>query len=255
MTTTGQSPAPTRYSAPALEKGLDILELLASRGSAMSQTAIATALERSPSELFRMINCLERRGYLQRDPAEDRYRLSAKLYALSHQHPPTQRLLECALPIMRALASQTEQSCHLTVQHEDQAMVLAHVQSPQPVSITVRTGTMTSLPESASGRILLAFMPEDRRDALLATGQPPKLLERLAEIQKRGYEQRRSAQSRGILDLSVPIRDPNSQAIAALTVPFLTLFGSTLTAAACRDHLIEAAAELTAQVAGDTSSS
>ena len=56
----------SRYTAPALEKGLDILELLASRFEPMSQAAIAHALGRTPSEVFRMISVLEQRGYLVR---------------------------------------------------------------------------------------------------------------------------------------------------------------------------------------------
>ena len=48
----------SQYSAPALEKGLDILELLADSAPGLTQNQIATRLGRSASELFRMVEVL-----------------------------------------------------------------------------------------------------------------------------------------------------------------------------------------------------
>ena len=55
-----------RYTAPALEKGLDVLELLASVSEALTHSEIARRLGRSVSEVFRMLVCLEERGYISR---------------------------------------------------------------------------------------------------------------------------------------------------------------------------------------------
>src|SRR5687767_12119688 len=54
-----------RYRAPALEKGLDVLELLAARSEPLSMMQISTELDRSVSELFRMVQVLEFRGFVQ----------------------------------------------------------------------------------------------------------------------------------------------------------------------------------------------
>ena len=43
------------YSAPALEKGLDILELLSKQEAGLTQSEISRALGRSVSEIFRML--------------------------------------------------------------------------------------------------------------------------------------------------------------------------------------------------------
>ena len=45
-----------KYSAPALSKGLDILELLAEQSSGLKKNEIAFALGRSVSELYRMFS-------------------------------------------------------------------------------------------------------------------------------------------------------------------------------------------------------
>ena len=67
-----------------------------------------------PRDLPHPACCSRRRGYLVRTRA-DRYRLSLKLFELAHMHPPVNRLVECALPVMRELAADTDQSCHLVV--------------------------------------------------------------------------------------------------------------------------------------------
>src|SRR3546814_5506261 len=107
--------APQRYRAPALDKGLDILELLASEPLPMTLTAIVNRLERSHGELFRMVQVLEYRGYIEQDRASDGYRLTDQLFSLGMQQPRIQNLVEIALPIMRQLTIAVEQSCHLAV--------------------------------------------------------------------------------------------------------------------------------------------
>ena len=81
-----------RYRAPALDKGLDILELLAHTADGLSQAEIAKALERSPNEIYRMLDRLVRRAYVRRTDG-DRYELTLKLFELAHTQPPIRRLL------------------------------------------------------------------------------------------------------------------------------------------------------------------
>ena len=47
------------YPTPALEKGLDILELFAANPEGMTVSEVARRLNRTMSEIFRMLLCLE----------------------------------------------------------------------------------------------------------------------------------------------------------------------------------------------------
>jgi len=101
-----------RYRAPALDKGLDILELLAATEEGLSQAEIAKALDRTPNEIYRMLDRLVRRHYVARSHG-DRYELTLKLFALAHQHAPMRRLVSQAMPELRTFARQAEQACHV----------------------------------------------------------------------------------------------------------------------------------------------
>src|SRR3984893_13987061 len=90
-----------RYTAPALEKGLDILELLAADPAALTHSEIAHRLRRTIGEVFRMLVCLDERGYISQVSTDERYQLTLKLFELAHKHHPLQRLVSAARPRMQ----------------------------------------------------------------------------------------------------------------------------------------------------------
>ena len=75
--------AKRRYPTPALEKGLDILELFAHEPAGLTKSDVARRLNRTVSEIFRMLLCLEERGYIGRAEDDDRFRLSLKIFRMA----------------------------------------------------------------------------------------------------------------------------------------------------------------------------
>ncbi|MDF1585854.1 IclR family transcriptional regulator [Marinimicrococcus flavescens] len=251
---TGEPPG-RRYSAPALEKGLDILELLAGERDVLPASEIAQRLGRSMGEIFRMLVTLEQRGWLRRGGGNG-YGLSLRLFELAHRHPPVERLLVVALPEMQRLAERVGQSCHLSVHHDGRILVVAQAETPRPRGFVVRLGASFELLETASGRVLAAFQTDEERERRLARGFELEALadpgeplrRRLAGIAARGHEAAPSESVAGILDLSFPLRDHTGRAVAALTLPFATMLGDTLDSAEATRLLGEAAARLSAQL-------
>ena len=129
---------PSPYTAPALEKGLDILELLADASEGLSQNQVAARLGRSIGEIFRMLEVLERRGWLSRSTASGTYRLSMRMFELAHRQPQIKQLVAVALPLMQELARTTRQSNHLVVHHDCRILVVAQVDSPEAMGFAVR---------------------------------------------------------------------------------------------------------------------
>jgi DNA-binding IclR family transcriptional regulator len=218
----------SRYRAPALDKGLDIVELLAATDESLSQAEIAKALGRSPNEIYRMLDRLVRRNYVAVVNG-GRYELTLKLFALAHQHPPMRRLVSQAIPAMRQFARSTEQACHLAVFDRGSILVVAQVDSPTYWGLSIRVGARVGLLNTGSGHVLLAFAsPKERafmleeREHMEGEAAPADFDRHLAEIRRDGYEMMDSHQTRGVLNLSVPVLGPDGNAIAALTCPFLS---------------------------------
>lgn len=213
------------YRAPALEKGLDVLEALSGIREPLTATAIVQRLGRSTGELFRIIQVLERRGYITQ--GRGGYVLSPRLFELGIARAPVRDLTETALPIMRDLAERVRQSCHLAIAIGGDMVVLARVESPEQLGFSVRVGYRRPLHRSTSGLCLYAFQPPPRRAEWAALFDPaPDAAERarLAEladaIVAQGYADQPSRYTEGVRDLAAPIRRGDAVE-AALAMPFL----------------------------------
>lgn len=218
-----------QYSAPALEKGLDILELFASTPEGLTVSEVARRLDRTVSQIFRMILCLQSRGYLAQSGTNDTYHLTLRLFRIAQEHPPTKRLVTEALPSMHALAQKLRQSCHLGIIDGGHVVIIAQVDSPEPTGFYVKMGSKVELMHAATGHVILAHQNDDARARALEEWKletkrrspPPDLEKHLAKIRARGHERRASYEIAGVVNVSFPILNVQGQAIAGLTVPYV----------------------------------
>jgi DNA-binding IclR family transcriptional regulator len=219
----------TSYSVPALDKGLDIVEALAAAQTPQSLTEIAKTLKRSPSELFRMLNTLEKRSYISRDPVSERYRLTLKLYELAHTHSPVEQLLRAASLPMRELAESIHESCHLSVLSRQMLVVIAQEESPEPVRLSVEVGYRVQPLNTASGRVLIAFLGSQEQQYFLAgdkvyaemtTSEKKALRRELEQIRANGHLMTLSTRRTGY-DIACIAGNPETGAMAALAVPVI----------------------------------
>ncbi len=245
-------PATKRYyPTPALEKGLDILELFAGTPEGMTVSEVARKLDRTVSEIFRMILCLEHRGYLAHSPGKEKYQLTLRLFRLAQEHPPTKRLVTEALPAMHALAQRVRQSCHLGIVDGGHVVILAQVDSPESTGFYVRMGSKVDLMHAATGHVILAHQSEDVRERTIEEWRletkkrkPADLDQHLAKIAARGYERRASYEVAGVVNVSFPVLNVQGQAIAGLTIPYVKRLEDTVTLADIVNSLREASREI-----------
>ncbi|WID96605.1 IclR family transcriptional regulator [Bosea vestrisii] len=197
------------YPAPALEKGLEIIELLALAQTPLSARTIAERLGRSKNEIFRMLFVLIERGYLDRDPATDEISLSNRLFELGMRVPRARDLVEVAAPALEALSERIGQSSHLVVLSKGETVVIVSAAGPGDINFTLRLGYRRTAAASTSGQVILAFqtiVPPDNRLAAIATD---------------GFLIADSHDVVGVTDISAPILDRRGQAIASIVVPYL----------------------------------
>ena len=246
-----------RYATPALEKGLDILELLALVSEALTHSEIASRLGRTINEVFRMLVCLEERGYISRTGPDERYQLTLKLFEIVHYHHPLQRLITQARPLVQRVASDTGQSCHLAMLNNSEVVVVAQFEAPGNMGFAVRLGANVDLLNTASGHVILAFQSDEVRARALGAWRlrsrkliPAGLYRHLNQIRRRGYEELASYQIHGVLNISYPVLNPHGEAIAAMTVPFLARIGDSVGPLQVKEALSLASRALSLAIGG-----
>ncbi len=214
------------YSAPALEKGFTILELLAEFPRGLTITEMAGKLGMSISEIFRVIMVMERLAWLKRHPG-DRFRVTLRLLETGFKATLVDDLVQTTAPLMRDLSNRIEQSCHLVVRNGDRGMIVYKQHTPGPTVFAVRIGAEIVLETTCSGHVLLAFDAVNDGPAVKTVNVDPPLESTLRKVKARGYEMMKSTRTVGVTDMSCPIFGGNGVALAALTVPFLQLIDGT----------------------------
>lgn len=218
-----------KYAVPAVEKALDVLELLSEQAVPMTQAQLARALGREPSELFRMLSALEARGYLRRED-NGGYVLTLKLFELSRTHSPYEQLMRAATAPMRELGDSIRESCHLSVLHRDQLLVLTQVDAPTSIRLSVEAGSLHSAVDTLSGQVLLANAPQVERDDLLSrraeflrksADERTAYLALLDKMRADGWGYAEDARFVGGRDLSVPVGHTRGRTRAVLTIASL----------------------------------
>jgi DNA-binding IclR family transcriptional regulator len=204
-----------RYTAPALEKGLDILDVLVDTADGYTLNELSMKLGRTVSEIFRMVVTLKRRGDVQGDH-NDRYTLTLKLklFEMAHQQQPIRWLTAVALPLLRDLANVTRQSCHLSIYHSGRVTVIAQIDSAERWSFGLKVGATMGLTDTSSGHVLLAFRDAAERARMLASHSrvegenyvgPEELGLLLDEVRAAGHEIVPRTQMRGVTNIASPV--------------------------------------------------
>lgn len=248
-----------KYRAPALEKGLDVLELLVTEARPLTMSEICQRLQRSQGEMFRMVQVLQSREFVDQDEASGGYFLTDRLFTMAMRQPNTRTLVEIALPRMRQLAMRVEQSCHLAMYARGEIVVVARMESTEQIGFSVRVGYRRSIVSAVSGTTLFGFQPVDVRehwldmiDRSVSRADIKAFVERAEKAREQGYARAASSFVNGVTDISAPIIR-GDRAAAALTIPYLKHANTQIGVAEATREVMAMAAEISAElVAGDS---
>ncbi len=224
-----------RYTVPALEKGLDILEKLSVSPTPLTLTSLSKAVGRANGEIFRMVNILEARGYVCRDES-GAYALSLRLFQIAHAQNTVSQLLDSARGPMRALSNDSGESCHLSVIEGAEIVILARHEAPRPVRLVVEVGGRFSAIHTVSGRMLLAGYTLAARERILdasaefkklSKAEREELQQSLESIAIAGCATAKGESVAGVDDAAVGIGSPDTGVHAAVAISALNFRSKT----------------------------
>ena len=223
-------------------------------------TELARRLGLHKSTASRLLATLEKRGLVEQDEESGKYRLGLIVIRLAEHAERTLDLRAIAMPELDRLARATHETTGIGVLQGDQMLTVAQADGPNLVAVGDWTGRVAPLHSVASGKVLLAFLPEreimrlvrrglDRRTERTITQLEP-LLEELARVRRRGYATAFGEFDQGQNAVAAPVHDARGQVIAALNV-----WGPASRVAAGRipelaDQVREAAAAVSVRLGG-----
>ena len=206
-------------------KVLKLIETLSRAEKPVGVTAIAGELGFTKSNAHRFLNTLVELGYVKRHDEEGQYELTLKLWRIGAAVMSRLDVARIALPHMRALEEDTEESVNLSIFDDGQVVYVAAVQGRNPVRAFIRVGDRRPGYCTATGKVMLAYQPE----ALLArycgkmkrytpntVTSLTRLKAELAQVRSRGYSVTTGEWRENVGGVAAPIRAATGEIIAAV---------------------------------------
>ena len=148
-------------SVPALERALEILELLAVSRSGVALPEISTQLHLPRSSVHCLLITLERRGYLHRNERTNRYLFGSKLFSLANMALNGLELHELAAPFLHELMERTRMTVHMAILERHEAVLIDKVEPPGTFKLATWLGKRMDVHCTGVGKAMIAYLPDE----------------------------------------------------------------------------------------------
>ena len=210
-----------------LSNGLRMIEAMATGDGPRGVTELARETGLNKSNVHRLLQTLCASSFVRRRAGGGRYELTLKLWELGNAVRERRDVVETARPHMQALAGATGETVHVAVLDGAEILYVGKVDGTRPLIAYSRVGGRAPAHCVATGKVLLADLPDDDRRKRL-TGlraftartvtDADELLAVLAEVRRRGVAFNYGEWHQGVRGLGAPILDGDGGVIAALGI-------------------------------------
>jgi IclR family KDG regulon transcriptional repressor len=213
----------------SLEHGLRLLEILSEQSSEISNKELSERLGMHPSSIYRLLNTLQARNYVARNPQTKGYRLGVNIIHLGEAAKRGVNLVRQAHHYMTILADSSGLTVCLSVLAQDRCVLVHQLMTSDRNPAPLRLGSQTHLYTSASGKCLLAFSPPEFIEQYLSKAifkkntpntitDPELLFIKLEEIRSNGYATDNEEVWIGVQCIAAPIWDYSGKLAAVINV-------------------------------------
>ncbi len=215
--------------SPAVDRALAILERLGATSGGLTLSELAGGLGLPKNAVFRITNTLRARGWLARDERSLKFQLTDRLVRVSQPRLEKAGLIELSMEPMRALRDACRETVQIGRRFGHEGVILEAIEGLQPLRISVDPGLRFPLYNNAPGKLLLAWMPEKERRAMverldLAPCTPRtitdrrELLRECGRIREQGHSTDFAEADEGIHCVAAPVFSASEEVIAVVWV-------------------------------------
>ncbi len=219
----------TRGQIPTNLRLLLLVEELAKAGAPMSPADLSLALDLPKPTVHRLLATAEDEGFIQRDVDGRSFGPGHRLRRLSANTLSSQRMRTERLAIMKRLAEQVGETCNLAAPGRYGMVYLDRVETHWPLRIQLPVGTQVPFHCTASGKLYLSSLRNDRLHRWISTvtlekkteftiSDPNNLLAELAETRARGYSTDDQEFMEDMAAIAVGIQDNTGRLLTTLSI-------------------------------------
>jgi DNA-binding IclR family transcriptional regulator len=193
----------------------------------VSQLARLVGLGKSTAH--RIIWTLVEEGLLEKVEETGLFRLTSTMRSLGASAETAQRLHEAATHPLDQLRTETQGTLHVAILDGPDVLYVERREGPGSIPVFRAFGTRNAAHTTASGKVLLAYLPPDRQQRLIeqmrlaprtrhSITSRSALVAALAEIRRQGYAENHEESELGMCSIAAPVRDPLGRVVASVSV-------------------------------------
>jgi len=213
----------------SLDRGLTILQAVASSKQPVSLNELAELLDVDRSSAFRLAQTLRRRGFLTHPSDRKDYILGSSMWTLSHYYDWSKMLVRVAHEELKEMAMRINETAHLAIRESKSALFIDSAHASHIIAVSGRSGELAPLHATAHGKALLADANERELKAIFGSGRLERftnsticsisdLAVECRNIKKRGYATDEAEYRDGLRCVAVPIRLKSGMIVASIGI-------------------------------------
>ncbi|MCX7893468.1 MAG: IclR family transcriptional regulator [Burkholderiales bacterium] len=210
-------------------RAVRLMEAVAAAERPLSLTALVDAVGLPKPTVHRIVGELAADGLLAREPVGKRFTVGPRLARLGLGAVINPGVRAERHAILQGLVARIGETCNLTMLDGGEVVYLDRVETAWPLRMNLQPGSRVPTHCSASGKLLLAFLPKSRRTRLLSAlptprftentiDDPKRLAAELDRIRAQGYATDDEEYLAGVACVAVPVRVARGRVVAAVAV-------------------------------------
>jgi IclR family transcriptional regulator, pca regulon regulatory protein len=220
-------------SSQSLERGLAILGAFTPDRPALGISELAQRLGLTRSTTHRYVATLARLGFLDQDDATRKYRLGIRVLDLGFSVLGSLGLREIAAPHLQRLTAATGHTSNLAIRDDTDVILIDRIRGRpgryHHLEFSLHAGSRIPSHCSATGKALLAFLPQPDLDELLdriellprgprTVTSRATLAAELSQVRRTGIAVNDEELESGLRSIAVPIRSRSGTVVAAINL-------------------------------------
>ena len=215
-------------SIRAVERALDALMCFTSQTPELSMTQISELVGINKSTVHRLLATLEGKRFVERDSESGAYRLGIRLIQMAFLTMEHNDLRRLAAPFLQSLCDQYHENVNLSILDDTDVVYVDAIESSQRVKLAASPGQRLPAFCTASGKAILAFVPEENVKSILECGMPRytqntilsqiAFFENIHETRELGFALSEQEFEEGINAIAAPIFNSKNKPIASVSI-------------------------------------
>ena len=206
-----------------------LLKVFRSREADLGVSELARRLGLGKSTVHRMLTTLVAEGLIEQNPRTGGYRLGIVMFELGEAVRVHMDLHAAVGPVLGELRAQTGESSQVGVLDGHEVVYVDRLESAHSLRLFTETGRRVPVHCTSSGKVLLAYLSETRRQAVLRaaplTALTPhtitdrsQLAAELDRVRRRGWAEAINEREIGVASIAAPVRDVSGEVVAAISI-------------------------------------